>query len=98
MLGEERRGTVLEQTISKLLFKGACQLVGMSATLSSMDRLQRFLSAHVFATDFRPVQLREHIKLGKQLYRFDPEIEEFVIDKQVKRMASVVRLFHDRAS
>lgn len=90
MIGEERRGSVLEQSLSKLLYKGSCQVVGMSATLSSVERLKKFLSAYVYQTDFRPVQLNEYMKMGTQLFKYDTESEGYAFEKEVKRMVRVV--------
>ncbi len=41
-----------------------CQIVGMSATLSNMEDLKKFMGADLFHSDFRPIRLREFIKVG----------------------------------
>jgi TolA-binding protein len=43
------------------------QIIGMSATLPNMDQVAAWLDAVLYQTDFRPVQLRQYIKLGKLL-------------------------------
>ncbi|CAD5224430.1 unnamed protein product [Bursaphelenchus okinawaensis] len=86
MIGDKKRGTILEQTLNKLLFKGSCQIVGMSATLSSIGKLRKFLSAYVYATNFRPVELREHMKIGQQLFEYNEESGGFDYKKDVKRL------------
>ena len=44
------------------------QLIGMSATLPNLDTLAGWLKAELFHTDFRPVPLREMVKIGPTLY------------------------------
>ena len=44
------------------------QLIGMSATLPNLDTLAGWLKAELFYTDFRPVPLREMVKIGPTLY------------------------------
>ncbi|KAI1709078.1 DEAD/DEAH box helicase domain-containing protein [Ditylenchus destructor] len=69
MLGDGSRGATLEMCVSKLLCKSNAQIVGMSATLSNFPDLQRFLNgAHVFGTDFRPIELTEYYKIDSALY------------------------------
>lgn len=43
----------------------------MSATLSNIDDLAKFLNSEVYTNNFRPVRLEEHVKLGDSLYRVD---------------------------
>ena len=44
------------------------QVIGMSATLPNLDLLASWLSADLYHTDFRPVPLTEHIKVGTAIY------------------------------
>ena len=44
------------------------QIVGMSATLPNLDLLSKWLKADLYKTDFRPVPLSEHIKIGNKLF------------------------------
>jgi hypothetical protein len=41
------------------------QIIGMSATLPNVDQVAAWLDAVLYQTDFRPVQLRQYIKLGR---------------------------------
>lgn len=43
------------------------QIVGMSATIGNLNELANFLDADVYKKDFRPVELREHIKCGSDI-------------------------------
>lgn len=45
------------------------QIIGMSATLPNLDLLAKWLNAELFKTDFRPVPLTEHIKIGEELFK-----------------------------
>ena len=40
----------------------------MSATLPNLDLLASWLGANLYHTDFRPVPLTEHIKVGTTIY------------------------------
>ncbi|KAF6260745.1 hypothetical protein COO60DRAFT_857019 [Scenedesmus sp. NREL 46B-D3] len=43
------------------------QIIGMSATLPNVGQVAAWLDAVLYQTDFRPVQLRQYIKLGRVL-------------------------------
>ena len=73
LVGEEGRGGVLESMLAKLRFAdrrgafgetgGGPQIVAMSATVSheSLERLAGWLDARLFITNYRPVELKEHV-------------------------------------
>uniref|UniRef100_A0A3Q2DDU0 Helicase POLQ-like n=1 Tax=Cyprinodon variegatus TaxID=28743 RepID=A0A3Q2DDU0_CYPVA len=73
MLGDGSRGAVIEMTLAKVLFM--TQIVGMSATLGNIRDLQTFLGAENYTNDFRPVQLKEYVKLNDTIYEVDPKEE-----------------------
>ncbi|KAI8821629.1 uncharacterized protein EV422DRAFT_566714 [Fimicolochytrium jonesii] len=70
MAGDPQRGYLLELLLTKLSFilAGQLQVVGMSATLPNINIFERWLDAHLYVTDFRPVPLTEYIKFGNSLY------------------------------
>ena len=80
MLGEGgARGATLEMCLAKIMFaSGNTQVVGMSATLSNMAEVAQFLRAEVYTNNFRPVELREYIKMGCGLYSFTVEKDRSV--------------------
>ncbi|KAG1663141.1 Helicase POLQ-like [Nymphon striatum] len=77
MIGESgARGARLETMLAKVKFiSGKTQIIGMSATLGNTKDLQSFLSAEVFCEDFRPVQLKEFVKIDDELWEFKKELE-----------------------
>ncbi|XP_057675710.1 helicase POLQ-like isoform X3 [Corythoichthys intestinalis] len=77
MLGEGSRGALLEITLSKVLrLSPGTQIVGMSATLGNIGDLQTFLKAENYHDDFRPVRLKEYVKLGDGIYEVDSKEED----------------------
>ena len=73
LVGEQGRGGILESMLAKLRFAdrrgalretgGGPQIVAMSATVSheSLERLAGWLDARLFITNYRPVELKEHV-------------------------------------
>ncbi|XP_068609093.1 helicase POLQ-like [Brachionichthys hirsutus] len=77
MLGDGSRGAVIEMTLAKVLYlSNNTQVVGMSATLGNIQDLQTFLKADNYSDNFRPVQLKEYVKLSDTIYEVDPKEEE----------------------
>ncbi|XP_069781952.1 helicase POLQ-like isoform X2 [Narcine bancroftii] len=77
MLGEGSRGAVLEMALSKILFMSkTTQIIGMSATLNNVSDLQRFLKAEHYSSNFRPVQLKEYVKIRDCIYEVDNKSED----------------------
>ncbi|KAM6984853.1 helicase POLQ-like [Aplochiton taeniatus] len=77
MLGDGSRGAIIEMTLAKLLYVSrSTQILGMSATLSNVKDLQKFLKAENYTNDFRPVQLKEYVKLKDSIYEVDQKEEE----------------------
>jgi superfamily II RNA helicase len=54
--------------MSCVVLAGGTQVVGMSATLSNISDLASFLKADTFSSQFRPVDLREYVKIGRTVY------------------------------
>ncbi|XP_028456719.1 helicase POLQ-like isoform X3 [Perca flavescens] len=77
MLGDGSRGAVIEMTLAKVLYMSeSTQIIGMSATLGNIRDLQTFLKAENYTNDFRPVQLKEYVKLNDTIYEVDPKEED----------------------
>lgn len=73
MLGEGQRGAVLETLIVKTKLAQIYQncsirILGMSATLTNISQVAKFLKARVYKEDYRPIELKEYVKLGKGLF------------------------------
>ncbi|XP_028274206.1 helicase POLQ-like [Parambassis ranga] len=76
MLGDGSRGAVVEMTLAKVHYMSkSTQIIGMSATLGNIRDLQAFLRAENYTNDFRPVQLKEYVKLRDTVYEVDPKEE-----------------------
>ncbi|KAM4720030.1 helicase POLQ-like isoform 1-T2 [Anableps anableps] len=76
MLGDGSRGAGIEMTLAKVQYMSkATQIIGMSATLGNIKDLQTFLGAENYTNDFRPVQLKEYVKLNDSIYEVDPKEE-----------------------
>ena len=87
MIGDHHRGYLLELLLTKLLFKikqstaesgeaqeksvSSIQIIGMSAVLPNLPILASWLKAALYRTDFRPVPLKEMVKVGSTLYSTD---------------------------
>jgi len=69
MIGENgKRGATLETLLCKLLLSPISpRIVAMSATIGNLNELSDFLKADVYTDKFRPVQLKEYIKMGDTL-------------------------------
>ncbi|GLV61242.1 mutagen-sensitive 301 [Carabus blaptoides fortunei] len=83
LMGEQDRGVNLEILLTKLMYaRESIQIVGMSATIGNLPEVCKFLKAEVYTKDFRPVELKEYVKCGKQIYEVNRKaksIEESLV-------------------
>uniref|UniRef100_A0A8C0GIE7 Helicase, POLQ like n=1 Tax=Chelonoidis abingdonii TaxID=106734 RepID=A0A8C0GIE7_CHEAB len=76
MLGEGSRGAILEMILAKILYTSkTTQIIGMSATLNNVGDLQQFLQAEYYTNNFRPVELKEYVKIQDSIYEVDNKAE-----------------------
>ncbi|KAK8139893.1 hypothetical protein PG984_001016 [Apiospora sp. TS-2023a] len=69
MIDDDHRGYLLELMATKLLsLEQNVQIIGMSATLSNIDILARWLDAHTYQTFYRPVPIEEHLVYESKIY------------------------------
>ncbi|CAH2301640.1 helicase POLQ-like isoform X1 [Pelobates cultripes] len=77
MLGEGSRGAILEMTLAKVIYTSEnTQIIGMSATLNNVGDLQKFLKAEYYTNNFRPVELKEYVKIRDSIYEVDNKAED----------------------
>nr|XP_027795566.2 helicase POLQ-like isoform X1 [Marmota flaviventris] len=76
MIGEGSRGAILEMTLAKILYTSkTTQIIGMSATLNNVEDLQQFLQAEYYTSQFRPVELKEYLKINDTIYEVDSKAD-----------------------
>ncbi|XP_077157122.1 helicase POLQ-like isoform X2 [Paroedura picta] len=76
MIGEGSRGAILEMTLAKIIYASkTTQIIGMSATLNNAGDLQQFLKAEYYTSNFRPVELKEYVKIQDSIYEVDSTAE-----------------------
>lgn len=87
MIADPGRGYILELLLAKILyvsrrFGHRIQIVTMSATLPNLDLLTKWLDAEFYMTDFRPVALKEMVKLDAKIYDSELKIvRQMDVDK-----------------
>uniref|UniRef100_A0A673ZZ02 DNA polymerase theta n=1 Tax=Salmo trutta TaxID=8032 RepID=A0A673ZZ02_SALTR len=80
MVGDSGRGYLLELLLTKIRYialkhntnngslSEGVQIVGMSATLPNLSLLAGWLDAELYQTDYRPVPLKQRLKVGNSIY------------------------------
>lgn len=74
MVGDPQRGHILESFLAKSNFvdDSQIQVVGMSATIANLHEIASFLNADIYTRNFRPVELKEYVKVGSDLMYINP--------------------------
>lgn len=73
LISDPGRGYILELLLAKVLYMSRkyalqIQVITMSATLANVELLKHWLDAELYITHFRPVALKEMIKIGNKIY------------------------------
>lgn len=74
MIGDGNRGAIYEMVLAKAKYcgkKSDIQIVATTATLENKQEVADFLDAHLYERYFRPVELKEYIKLDRQIFEID---------------------------
>ncbi|KAG8224942.1 hypothetical protein J437_LFUL006442 [Ladona fulva] len=101
LIGEKGgRGAILEAFLTKLIYsKEDIQIVGMSATIGNLPEIARYLKAETFCKDFRPVELKEYVKVENDLWTVNrnslcPE-DDFKLSRKINFQYSSQMLLSD---
>lgn len=73
LISDSNRGYILELLLAKILycsrkFDANIRIVAMSATLPNSELLQNWLASQFYSTSYRPIELREMIKIGNDIF------------------------------
>ncbi|KAL5594468.1 hypothetical protein BROUX41_001401 [Berkeleyomyces rouxiae] len=69
MIDDGHRGYLMELLTSKLLsIAQPIQIIGMSATISNIELLGRWVDGHAYVTKYRPVPIDEHLVYDSKIY------------------------------
>lgn len=76
LITDPGRGYILELLLTKILYCSTkldthIQIVAMSATLPNSNLLTKWLQAEFYQTDYRPVELKEMIKIDNKIFDKD---------------------------
>src|SRR5690242_12016353 len=75
MLADTDRGYLLELMLTKLMYTNTDrQIVGLSATIPNAEVLQRWLKAALYVTMYRPVPLKEFMKVEEKIFDSDGKL------------------------
>lgn len=55
----------------------------MSATIGNLEETAKFLNAELYSRNFRPVQLKEYVKFGNEIWLVDTEQDDILVDKKL---------------
>ena len=87
MVGDQNRGYSLETLLTKAVYNQdvRIQVIGMSATISNLKEIAKFLKADVYTRNFRPVELKEFVKIGNEIRSIDTKATSVANAFQVER-------------
>ncbi|KAF8535721.1 P-loop containing nucleoside triphosphate hydrolase protein [Trichophaea hybrida] len=87
MVDDDGRGFILEILAAKLLSLGQrVQIVGMSATLSNIETVGKWLNAQVYECTYRPIPLSEHIVYDSAVYTHSHNLETTIPPSETKEL------------
>lgn len=73
LISDSNRGYILELLLAKILYcsrqlNSNIRIVAMSATLPNSELVRNWLDSQFYSTDYRPIELREMIKIGNDVF------------------------------
>lgn len=66
----------------------------MSATLPNLEMLAKWLDASLYQTDFRPVPLKEYLKIGKNVYNASDLTLSHTIEPNIAIKVIIIVMFN----
>lgn len=93
LLSDSSRGYILELLLAKILYMChkyddiKIQIITMSATLSNIELLKKWLNADLFITNFRPVELKEMIKINEKIYDNQMNLIRKINDNEIFKIS-----------
>lgn len=90
LISDPGRGYIMELLLAKILYvnqKFDCniQVIAMSATLPNLDLLTNWLRAEFYHTEYRPVELKEMIKINNQIFDNKMQLLRSIHDKEFEQ-------------
>ncbi len=89
LISDPSRGYIMELLLAKILYvnlKIHCdiQIIAMSATLPNLELLTGWLQAEFYHTDYRPVELKEMLKINNQIFDNKMNLLRTISDEDYK--------------
>uniref|UniRef100_A0A1A9W5U6 DNA polymerase theta n=1 Tax=Glossina brevipalpis TaxID=37001 RepID=A0A1A9W5U6_9MUSC len=88
LISDPGRGYILELLLAKILYMSRkyglqIQVITMSATLANIELLKKWLDAELYITNFRPVALKQMIKVANKIYDCNMQLLRTVAEPTV---------------
>lgn len=96
-LADPTRGSLLEILLTKLIYlqlekKLELQIFAISATISNIEDLAKWMNAEKLVCEEKPISVQEYVKAGSKLYSSEGNLKEIIKEKEhdTLRIMSIV--------